>query len=372
MLRFAPPFIAFPSSRKNEAAQIKDQPSSKAPRSTIPVCATPSDVASEGDTTTGEAKTIGQRVEEKARTPPVVSPIESSGGSGSSVGAAGGDGGDGSNGFYGRRSRAPSRKALEASGVIEGEGAQLMTKEIREADAKIKKELREQRRQYRAAGLRAGLVLEFVAVGGANKTSSGEGRESGTGSSSSVDVQNARGKRARGSVAENTTADSRGKRRRRVTVEPSSATPQTGPGGATKEPSTSSEEACPRVAVEYSHSSGEDEANKKTADSSNKVNQERIVGENDAKEHDREQAVIQTTNPDPEEPSMIPPCSTTTSDEETQGGSKMAEAGAGAAGAAEEAVAEEMITGDVAAPLLCFQGCGKRASFGVNGTVQYW
>ena len=103
-----------------------------------------------------------------------------------------------------------------------------------------------------------------------------------------------------------------------------------------------------------------------------KVKQQRMVGENDAREYDREQTVIQTTNPDPEEPSMISPCSTTTSVEETQGGSKMAEAGEGAAEAAAETAAEEMSPGDVAAPLLCFEGCGKRASFGINGRVRYW
>ena len=245
MLRFAPPFIAFPSSRKSEDVKIKDPLLSKAPRSTNPVCATPSNITSKEDTTSGEATAIGQRVEEKVRTPPVLSTNESSGGSGSTVVDAGGDGGGGSNGFYGRGSRAPSRKALEASLVIEGEGAHLMTKEIREANVRLNKELREQRRKYRAAGLRAGLVLEDVAVGDTNKTSSGEGRESGTGSSSSVDVQNACGKRAWASVAENTTADSTGKRGRKMAVEPSSATPQTGRGAATKERSTSSKEACP-------------------------------------------------------------------------------------------------------------------------------
>ena len=86
-----------------------------------------------------------------------------------------------------------------------------------------------------------------------------------------------------------------------------------------------------------------------------------MVVENDAREHDREQTVIQTTNPDPEEPSMISPWSSTTSVEETQGGSKMAEAGEGAAEAAAEAVAEEMSPGDVAAPLLCFEGAAANA-----------
>ncbi|CAM9662765.1 unnamed protein product, partial [Scytosiphon promiscuus] len=62
----------------------------------------------------------------------------------------------------GRRARAPSRKLLEASGVLENEGAQWMTKEIKEADLKIKKELREQRKQFKAAGLRTGEVIEVV------------------------------------------------------------------------------------------------------------------------------------------------------------------------------------------------------------------
>eukprot|EP00752_Nemacystus_decipiens_P011347 g10083.t2 len=64
----------------------------------------------------------------------------------------------------GRRARAPSRKLLEASGALENEGAQWMTREIKEADAKNKKELREQRKQFKAAGLKAGEVTETFTV----------------------------------------------------------------------------------------------------------------------------------------------------------------------------------------------------------------
>lgn len=63
----------------------------------------------------------------------------------------------------GRRPRAPSRRLLEASGALENQkGAQWMTKDIKEADARLKKELREQRRHFRAAGLKAGEVIEAV------------------------------------------------------------------------------------------------------------------------------------------------------------------------------------------------------------------
>lgn len=63
----------------------------------------------------------------------------------------------------GRRPRAPSRKLLEASGALENQGAQWMTKEIKEADARVKKELREQRKHFKAAGLKAGEVIEAIA-----------------------------------------------------------------------------------------------------------------------------------------------------------------------------------------------------------------
>ena len=62
----------------------------------------------------------------------------------------------------GRRARAPSRKLLEASGALENEGAQWMTREIKEADAKAKRELREQRKHFKAAGLKAGEAIEAI------------------------------------------------------------------------------------------------------------------------------------------------------------------------------------------------------------------
>ena len=63
----------------------------------------------------------------------------------------------------GRRPRAPSRKLLEASGALENQGAQWMTKEIKEADARVKKELREQRKHFKAVGLKAREVIEAIA-----------------------------------------------------------------------------------------------------------------------------------------------------------------------------------------------------------------
>ena len=59
-----------------------------------------------------------------------------------------------------RRSRAPSRKAKEAAGKTESEGAQWMTKEKREEQARLSEKLRRQRKAAAAAGLRAGEVLE--------------------------------------------------------------------------------------------------------------------------------------------------------------------------------------------------------------------
>lgn len=51
----------------------------------------------------------------------------------------------------GRRPRAPSLKALEASGFATGEGAQLMTKEMKEEEARKAKEFKELRRAMAAA-----------------------------------------------------------------------------------------------------------------------------------------------------------------------------------------------------------------------------
>lgn len=62
----------------------------------------------------------------------------------------------------GRRPRAPSRRALEASGQMKGEGAQWMTKEKRAEQARVMAELRDQRKRNRAAGLKIGVVAEVL------------------------------------------------------------------------------------------------------------------------------------------------------------------------------------------------------------------
>lgn len=83
----------------------------------------------------------------------------------------------------GRRPRAPSRRALEASGRMKDEGAQWMTREKKAEQARAQKELREQRRQYRAAGLSVGVVVEaYVANGTAAATGTGDGTVGGGGS----------------------------------------------------------------------------------------------------------------------------------------------------------------------------------------------
>ncbi|CAN0007611.1 unnamed protein product [Ectocarpus sp. 12 AP-2014] len=65
----------------------------------------------------------------------------------------------------GRRPRAPSRRALEAAGRLKGTGAQWMSREKKAEDLRLKAELRLQRKQYQAAGLKSGVVLEmFVPV----------------------------------------------------------------------------------------------------------------------------------------------------------------------------------------------------------------
>ena len=76
----------------------------------------------------------------------------------------------------GRRARAPSRKALEASGKMSSEGAQWMTREKREEQERQKRDMKEKRRAAAAAGLKAGHVIESFAVaaaGGAGSRSGG-------------------------------------------------------------------------------------------------------------------------------------------------------------------------------------------------------
>ena len=97
-----------------------------------------------------------------------------------------------------RRARAPSRRALEAAGRMTDTGAQWMTQEKKEEMARAAMELREQRKRYRAAGLKVGVVLEeFVvqgkadtemAAGTAGSRAAGDGGDSGTaGGGSGID-----------------------------------------------------------------------------------------------------------------------------------------------------------------------------------------
>ncbi|CAM9571152.1 unnamed protein product [Ectocarpus sp. 12 AP-2014] len=75
----------------------------------------------------------------------------------------------------GRRPRAPSRRALEASGQLKHDGAQWMTRERKAEEARFKAELREQRRQYKAAGLKSGVVLEAFVAEAAGTGTVGDG-----------------------------------------------------------------------------------------------------------------------------------------------------------------------------------------------------
>lgn len=75
----------------------------------------------------------------------------------------------------GRRARAPSRKALEASGKMSSEGAQWMTREKKEELARAKRELKEQRRAAAAAGLKTGHVIEACAIPVASDAGDGGG-----------------------------------------------------------------------------------------------------------------------------------------------------------------------------------------------------
>lgn len=70
----------------------------------------------------------------------------------------------------GRRPRAPSLKALEASGMATGEGAQLMTKEKKEEQARKLREYKEQRRAFAAARLEAKKLLAGNLNGSVDKS----------------------------------------------------------------------------------------------------------------------------------------------------------------------------------------------------------
>ena len=153
----------------------------------------------------------------------------------------------------GRRSREPSRKALEASGLIEGEEPQLMTKEIREANAKLKKELREQRRQRREAGLRIGLVLEAVAEKASEGEDSNRGSRGRPGGSSSVEVGNVRDKRAMADDAESIGTISSGKKRRKASTPEAAPIPRAEPSSSTEDASSAASSD-----VQEPHNSGLD------------------------------------------------------------------------------------------------------------------
>eukprot|EP00903_Cladosiphon_okamuranus_P019480 g17913.t2 len=95
----------------------------------------------------------------------------------------------------GRRARAPSRRALEAAGRMTDQGAQWMTQKKKEEQARAATELREQRKRYRAAGLKTGVVLEEFVVGTPEAVavtgaagSGDSGREGGGGGAGSTPV----------------------------------------------------------------------------------------------------------------------------------------------------------------------------------------
>ncbi|CAM9662557.1 unnamed protein product, partial [Scytosiphon promiscuus] len=82
-----------------------------------------------------------------------------------------------------RRAKIPSRKLLEACGKVADEGVQLLTKEKKEEENRLKMEMREQRRAAKTAGLRLGEVIEAT-VAGPLSSSGASGREVGSGGGS--------------------------------------------------------------------------------------------------------------------------------------------------------------------------------------------
>ncbi|CAM9324488.1 unnamed protein product [Ectocarpus sp. 12 AP-2014] len=89
---------------------------------------------------------------------------------------------DGGGGSGGRRARAPSRKLLEASGRVADEGVQLLTKAKKEEENRIKREMKEQRRAAKSAGLKLGEVIEATAAPLSEEESGSGGGGGGGGS----------------------------------------------------------------------------------------------------------------------------------------------------------------------------------------------
>ena len=262
----------------------------------------------------------------------------------------------------GRRSREPSRKALEASGLIEGEEPQLMTKEIREANAKLKKELREQRRQRREAGLRIGLVLEAVAEKASEGEDSNRGSKGRSGGSSSVEVGNVRDKRAMADDAESIGTISSGKKRRKASTPEAAPIPRAEPSSSTEDASSAASSD-----VQEPHNSGLDKSDNATSGSPDEAREEMKVDGHDFRKHKSEQVVRQGTVCESAKLDTTPLPSTTAVEEGRPSDSKRELAGTGER-------TEESSRGcePTEVPVMCFEGCGKPASFGVNGTARYW
>ncbi|CAM9549821.1 unnamed protein product, partial [Ectocarpus sp. 12 AP-2014] len=162
--------------RKGSAENLTRLPSS--PRSALPSTTPP---------TVSATTASGNRLHLRTAPPVLVLPDGAAGvpqreGEDESPRAADGGGGSG-----GRRARAPSRKLLEASGRVAAEGAQLLTKAKKEEENRLKREMKEQRRAAKSAGLKLGEVIEATAAPLSEEESGSGGGGGGGGGSRGSD-----------------------------------------------------------------------------------------------------------------------------------------------------------------------------------------
>lgn len=256
----------------------------------------------------------------------------------------------------GRRPRAPSRKALEASGLLKNDGAQLMSREMKEAEARRKKELKEQRRQYKAVGLKAGVVLEAFPVGDKGEDTPGVGDGNIVGGVDQLPFSET--KRDEPSVASAGAAskESSGKRKRKGSVP--AATAATQPEAARS--SAAETRSSAHVLAASSSSDGEPQGGDKIiypVEPSNKRNKR--TKENDKGEMERGKIASQTKRKGETRPSTMQRRS-------------VANKGGTSASAAAAMMEEKGDKSSTSGTACAFDGCRKAAAFGVNGTARYW
>lgn len=269
----------------------------------------------------------------------------------------------------GRRARAPSRKFLEAAGLGANEGAQWMTKEIKEAEAEKLRDLRKKRKQYKAAGLRSGEVLEACAAPATDVGSNESSKNANIGGDSIEPVDGQEILPGKNNWRKGTPAEllRQAARQRRAMVERSD---QRLKGGLAIAPSEVGGAAASEK-VEYEVVETVKVAVKRRkgaiSDAKNGTNTMSTANNNNKSESDNTKKLKQCRQTKDRE------------DGEKDGGhcSKLPKKGGGkqkargrADGDGQDGSAGE--GEDVYTTTCEYHGCSKTATFGVNGTVRYW